>query len=134
MYVHVNYNARILVNTYKNEQMLSLSTSAQYRQCLQCYCYILTAMPNRQAGNRRTYQQTTFKHECFISTDYLSRHSGNTAKNNFKALALAHINLYNASLNTNARQQMAITNIASKYATDALSRRHTNNVAKITFQ
>ena len=92
-------------------------------------------MPTRQAGNRRTYQQTTFKYECFISTDDLSRrHSGNTAKNNYKALALAHINYYNASFNTTAPQQTAITNIASTYAADALSRRHTNNVAKITFQ
>ena len=74
----------MLVNTYKNEQMLSLNTSAQYRQCLQCYCYKLTAMPTRQAGNRRMYQQTTFKYECFISTDDLSRrHLGNTAKNNY---------------------------------------------------
>ena len=82
MCVHVNYNARMIVNTYKNEQMLSLNTSAKYRQCLQYYCYILTAMPTRQAGNRRMYQQTAFKYECFISTGDLSRrHSGNTAKN-----------------------------------------------------
>ena len=51
MCVHVNYNAQMLVNTYTNEQMLSLNTSAQYRQCLQFYCYLLTAMPTRQAGN-----------------------------------------------------------------------------------
>ena len=52
MCVRFNYNARMLVNTYKNEQMLFPNTSAQYRQCLQCYCYTLTAMPTRQAGNQ----------------------------------------------------------------------------------
>ena len=135
MCVHFNYNAGMLVNTYKNEQILSLNTSAQYRQCLQCYCYKLTAMPTRQSGNQLTHKKASFNYECFLSTDDVSRrHSCNTAKNNYKALALAHINSYNASFNTNARQQTAITNIASRYAADALSRRHTNNVAEITFQ
>ena len=69
MCVHFNYNARMLVNTYKNEQMLSLNISTQYQQCLQCYCYTLTAMPTRQAGNQPAHKQTTFKYECFISTD-----------------------------------------------------------------
>ena len=73
----------MLVNTYKNEQMLSLNTSAQYRQCLQCYCYALTAMPNRQADNQPTHKQTTLKYKRFISTNNLSRgQSGNTAENN----------------------------------------------------
>ena len=67
-----------------NEHMLSLNyTSAQYRQCLQCYCYTLTVMPTRQAGNQPTHKQTTLKYERFISTDDLSRrHSGNAAENN----------------------------------------------------
>ena len=61
--------------------MLSLNTSTQYRQCLQCYCYTLTAMPTRQEGNQLTHKQTTFKYECLVPTDDLSRqHSGNTAE------------------------------------------------------
>ena len=93
MCVHFSYTARMLVNTYKNEQMLSLDRSAQYQQCLQCYCYTLIAMSTRQAGNQPTHKQTKFKYECFISTDDLSRrHSGNTAENNYKALAMAEIN------------------------------------------
>ena len=75
----------MLVNTYKNERMLSLNTSAQYRHCVQCYCYTLTAMPTRQAGNQPTHKKTTHKYERFISTD-----------------------------------DTTITNIASKYAADAL--------------
>ena len=70
----------MLVNTYKNEKIHQHSTD----NVCNATAYILAAMPTRQAGNRRTYQQTTFKYECFISTDDPSRrHSGNTAKNNY---------------------------------------------------
>ena len=58
MWLHFNYNAQMLVNTYKNEQILSLNTSVQYQQCLQCSCYTLTTMPTRQVViNRRTNRQ-----------------------------------------------------------------------------
>ena len=63
--------------------MLSLNTSAQYRQCLQCYYYTLAAMPTGQAGNQLTHKKTTCKYERFISTDDLrKRHTGNTTENN----------------------------------------------------
>ena len=59
----------MLAYTYNNEQMVSLNTSVQDRQCLQCHCYILTAMPTRQAANQPMHKQTTLKYEHFISID-----------------------------------------------------------------
>ena len=47
---------------------------------------------------------------------------------------MAHINLDNTSFNTNAQQQIIITNITLEFAADALSRRYTNIVLKVTFQ
>ena len=48
----------MIVNTYKNEQLLSLNTSAQYQQGLQCNCYTLTLMPKRKGIiNQRTNRQ-----------------------------------------------------------------------------
>ena len=74
----INYNVRMKVNIYKNEQMLSpIHQHSTDNVCT------LSAMPTRQVGNQPTHKQTTFKYECFISTDDLSRwHAGNTAENN----------------------------------------------------
>ena len=63
--VCTNYNARMLVNTYENEKMLSLNTAAQYRQCLQMYFYTLKAMPTRQAGNQSKHKQRKPTYELF---------------------------------------------------------------------